>query len=614
MPATLTKDGDELILKLAGHPNFKEALSKAKQIPGRRYNPETKNWHFPANEKVAQRLMHTVNPQPDAVIYGWLREAAQKIAEELTSTLPDDATEPLLWTPPEGLELWPFQRSMIEFGTNVEQLLIADDMGLGKTIEAIGMVQEWIRRQLPEQAGALEQNLAGSLARPKLVVAATSKIGDWRDELLRWAPDEAVMAVPGDLTAAKRKKALIEFQHELAPRGGWLIVNHEQLRAENIAKKGSKKQWVLKEPWFEQQDWLARIGDEAHRWKNPLAQQTGGMQQLSSRLTLLLTGTPIMNSPDELWAILSIIRPDLYEEWSSTKVTYWQFRNTYVEEYEIPGRGKVITGAKNTDELRFELADKMARRTKKLLREKGLLPDKLPTKFRVVPMKSAQAKLYKAAENDLWLTIERDLDELDPKEREALRKRIEKGEALESLLRFMPNAAAKYAVHKQIATSPGLIGGKDESGKLDAVVEDIMDHPGKQFVIFAWHRKTTELLAQRLLKKRIKTEIVHGGIKQLERTEVVRRYSLGETQVLAATIKAGGEGLNLTSGDTALFVERSERVTDNDQAEDRLHRLGQKNDVSIVVYQSADTIEDGSQDSRLRMKEMVIGATMGRDR
>jgi SNF2 family DNA or RNA helicase len=629
--ATLKRVGDELHLNLKGHPDFRQALQVAKGIFPRTYDPEAKLWKYPASESMALRIMYSVAPQPDADVLAWVRGAATRIADELSSRLPQDAE--LYWV--EGPRLFQFQRPMVDFMARQERVLNGDDMGLGKTIEAIGAVQEWIARDRSRRSHG-PPSLAPPDPRPKLVIAGTSKLGDWKEEIEKWAPGAKVMAIPGDMPAAKRTAKMAEFERDYAPAGGWLVVNHEQIRAlpEDKDAKARNTPWTLKTPWFAEQQWLAVIADEAHRFKNPLAQQTRGLWSISAVLKYALTGTPIINAPAELWAILAWLDPENYNEQGGPATTYWQFEARYSEGYPIPGRGRVVTGVKNGDDLRTELADKLARRSKRLLVELGLLPPKLPTKTRIVPMRKAQAKLYHEAERAFWLTIEQDIEtlreqaagrwhagELEAQLQEAasaklekIEARLEAGEDISTVARLLPNAGAKHSVLRQIATSPALLGAKDESGKLDALIEDIVDAGEKPFVVFTWHRETAEIIVTRLHKQKISAEFMHGGTKQLERTEVVRRFEDGQTRVLVATIKTGGEGLNLVGTDMPLFPELSDRVTDNDQGEDRTWRLGQTNEVQPVRYLSEGTVETERQAPRLRMKEILLGATIGRDR
>ncbi len=677
MPASLTRDefeGQEvLVLNLSGHPNFRAAVAQAKKVPGRRPVPDYKGegfrWVYPSKEQIAQRIMHTVNPMPDAAIMGWLRESAVRVADELSSRLPADAELHSM----QGPRLFQFQRPAVDFMARQRRVLLADDMGLGKTIEAIVAVDEWrerlaaaLRDPRPAwQRAALERQHL--LAAPKLVLAGTSKLGDWAREIEAWEPGAKVEVVPGDYAAPKRRRMLEAFaEHARNEPGLWLVVNHEQLRAEKhedtplpkdfktpeeyeaahalwTAQTDRWGAWWPKEAWFAEQQWLAFIGDEAHRLKNRLAQQTRGAAWIEAHLVYLLTGTPIPNSPDELWSPLSIIRPDVYGEdagGSKGTVTYWQFYFTYAESYAVEGRGRVITGVKNEEELRFELADKMVRRSKRILVDMGLLPPKLPTQTRVIPMKPDQAKLYAEAERELYLTIEQDMQDLAMEVEEGgsdieatseqvaaneavvaargmlarVEKMIEQGKDPVDIVRFLPNAAAKYAVLRQIATSPALIGAKDSSGKLDGVLEDIEDHPGKKFVVFVWHRRAAEVITERLAKRKISAEWMHGATKYDERDAIIQRFQEDETQILVATINTGGEGLNLTQADTALFVESADSLAKNDQGEDRLWRLGQDQQVTIIRYVSDGTVELENQIPRLRMKEIIQGATVGRDR
>lgn len=658
MPATLSREDDKLVLNLAGHPSFRDALERVKRIPGRRYDADRKRWVFPANEHMAMRIMNTVQPDPDAAVRAWLREAAVRAADELAAALPDPDTVELYW--PGCTGLFDFQRPMVEVMATAERYICGDDMGLGKTIESICAVEEWrerarawLRDPRAVAKGHDPAMLRTLVDRPKLVIAGTSKIGDWVDELEAWLPPGTpVEAIPGDWSSAKRRRVMAGFERTAAAEGGWVIVNHEQIRAKpaDAEARARDTEWTPIQPWFAEQDWLAKIADESHRFKNGLAQQTRGLWLIDAHLRYHLTGTPIINSPDEVWAMLADVRPDLYGERGGTAddkgiVTYWQFYFTYVESYAVEGRGRVVTGVKNPEELRFELSDKFGRRSKRLLVEKGLLPKKLPTRYRHVPMRPGQRKLYESTEASFWLDFEMDIEDLRQRadtleDRESdmeatgeqaarnedaasakallaqVEAAVERGEDIGRVTRFLPNAGAKYAILRQIATSPAVVdeGLADESGKLDALMEDIQDHEGKQFVVFTWHRRAAEIVAARLNKRRITAEWMHGGTDYLERTEVVRRFNDGETQILVTTIKTGGEGLNLVAADTVYFVEQADTVAANDQGEDRLWRIGQDHEVQPIVLRSEGTVETDNQAPRLRMKELIMGATIGRDR
>lgn len=604
MPAQLKKDGDvlKLALKGMGREEFQDALSKAKSIPGRRYNPEQKVWEFP--EAALMRVVNEVHPALDAELTQQMRAEAARIAEDLSTQLPSDAR--LEWL--EGAaKLFPFQRAAVDFLVGARRALLADDMGLGKTIEAIATVQEFRARFEAE-----------THAWPKLIAAPSSVLGSWAAEINKWT-GEPVMVVSGDKSPGRRQKLLLEFERELAPRGGWLVVNWEQLRAEvqvvadPRAKDGTRDVYVPKQRWFSEQDWLAQIADEAHRMKNRNSQIARGMFALpEAPIRLALTGTPIMNSPDELWALLAWLRPDQYEERSRTKVTYWQFFNQYVDSYEVQGRGRVVTGVKNPDALRFELADKMVRRDKAFLVKSGQLPPKLPPKHIRVELKPAQRKLYDEAEKDLWIEIERGIEE-EGLSREGVNALLEANE-LEKLALMIPNAGARITRLRQIAVSPALLGGKDDSAKLDAVMEVVADNPDKQFGIYTFHKEAANLVVQRLRKRKITAEAITGDTPPEERTEIVKRFQAGETQIVVPTIRAGGQGITLTASDTPIFVERDWVPAFNDQAEDRHHRHGQQNTVTPIIIEAEDTVDVTNLAERIRLKESVIGATLGRDR
>ena len=138
--------------------------------------------------------------------------------------------------------------------------------------------------------------------------------------------------------SAKREEAI----RSAIAVDGWAIVNWEQLRVERKRLKtrngGERTVTQMKQPLFETTPWLAVIADEAHRAKNRKASQSMGLHRIDANLMIAATGTPIMNSPDELWSLLKWMWPKEY-------TSYWRFYDQYVE-YHESYYGKVITGVK----------------------------------------------------------------------------------------------------------------------------------------------------------------------------------------------------------------------------------------------------------------------------
>lgn len=594
MAARLKKEGDTLVLKLGGYAekeDFTEALNRAKEITPRRYDAEKKAWVYPYDINVAQRIVHALEPEMSAEVLQWVRDAGTRIAEELQSRLPDDAAVAV----PSGQHFFPYQRAAVDFMAEHPHTILADEMGLGKTIESIAAVLERRIRAGGAPDDAIQPN--------GLVIAPNSSLYGWKRTLERgpvdpetreqlWSDWPAQRAVVVDGYNATKQLSQIA---DAAKAGGWLIVNWEKLRTKKV---GPALEKLSKVKHFD-----AVIADEAHRAKNKDAAQTKALKRLRAPIQLALTGTPVMNHPGDLWSLLNWLRPEQY-------TSYWAFHNEYCEDH--PGyRGhRVVTGVRNVDGLRFELADKLVRRT--AIQVLPDLPDLRPPEYRVVTLGAKQRALYKQAEDSLWLSIEEAL--VDPeRDRDAVIEAVKAGDA-NKLQYLIPNGAARITRLRQVRTSPALLGGEDDSATLDAVVEIIQDaDPDRQFVVFCWYKEACELLAQRLDRGKhpIRVEVYHGDVDKRERPEIVDAFQAGDTRVLAMTIKTGGEAIDLFAADTAIFLERDWVPANNRQAVKRLHRQGQKRPVNEIIVEARDTIDDGRLAAANARKEFISSAILG---
>ena len=579
MGAQLKKDNDTLTLKLGGYEDkeeFMEALERAKNITPRRYDAERKLWVYPYDINVATRLVHALEPDMSAEVLGWVRKAGAQVAEELQTVVGDDAAVAL----PSGSHFHPYQRAAVDFMARHPHTILADEMGLGKTIESIGAVLERriracdVTNAEPGESTTIENALDPF----GLVIAPNSSLYGWertlrlgpvdpesREQLWPDWPSQRATVIDG----YNSDKQVKQVQEAAALGTGWIIVNWEKLRTDKVG------------PALRKLDFDAIIADEAHRAKNKDASQTKALKKLKAPIQLALTGTPVMNHPGDLWSLLNWLRPEQY-------TSYWAFHNEYCEDH--PGfKGKrVVTGVRNVDGLRFELADKLVRRTDKVLGDK--LPALLPPELRVVELGAKQRALYKQAQDELWLAVEKAIED-DPNASDSIVRAIEAGDA-QKLQFLIPNGAARMTRLRQVRTSPALLGGNDDSAPLDAVVEIIKDaDPDRQFVVFAWYREACELLVERLNRQKPSIDAVayHGGVDAKDRPELVDQFQQGDIRVLAMTIKTGGEAIDLFAADTAIFLERDWVPATNRQAVKRLHRQGQKNPVREVIIEARNT-------------------------
>lgn len=575
------EDDQELAVTLGGlkRADFDDALARVRSIPGKRWNPDDKSWRFPADADTATRLVQTLAPVPDPMVEQLVRGHAAEVAGSLVTAIPDDAALGVPWRE----KLYAFQRGAVDFMAEHPHTILADDMGLGKTVEAISAAVEYHIRNLETKPVSL-------MPQPGLVVCPNMLTRNWQNELVQWTgiDRERVQIIDGKNKAQRDKQAA-------RTDADWFVVNWEKLRLmEQLADR----------------DWGAVIADEAHRAKNKDAKQTQALYKLTAPVQIAATGTPIMNNPAELWSLLRWLYPDVYGP-QVKGGGYWPFYYRFVEDYATQ-YGRVIIGVKNADALRFELKDKLVRRTKA---DQLDLPPKVHQR-QEVRLNPQQRKLYEEAEKQLVLDIaahvrsqieDREPEDVESYVRDAAETLASNPEKAQYVL---PNGAARITRLRQIASSPALLGGPDDSAKLDAVVELVKDHPGKPFVVFTWFQETVRLLEKRLrkLKPAVRVGTIAGSD---DAAPVVKLFQDGDLDIVVCTIAKGGVGLTLTRADTAIFVERDWVPAVNSQAEDRLHRIGQESHVTIITLEAADTI-DGEKVARAnRLKSAIVTSVLG---
>lgn len=620
MPATLTREGDALVLDLSTcrGTEFSDALAKIREVPGRRYNPENKTWSVPADSATADRVLHSIEPNVSTELMDWIKQQRIKFAEALTTPLPDDAN----LQGPLAEVLYPYQRAFVDLAANKARIINADDMGLGKTVQAIATVEEWRYRQAKD--GVLPDG-------PKLLVSPNSVKGVWARELRKWIDNEVPLQIIDGSSPKARHKQLLAAIRENA----WAIINYEQLRVQKAkvevkhrnGSKSNKAIEVMKQPLFElpflaaadpslddldprtverartsksRTDWFAVVGDEIHRAKNRRASQTKGLHRTRADKGIMIgqTGTPLMNAPDELWSVLHWLWPEEY-------TSYWRFYETYVE-YTEGYFGKVITGVRNPDALRFELRERLVRRTKDQVLD-------LPEKTRVtvpVELSADERKFYDELTAQVWMDLQNEANAGD----DVLAKAIAGG-SLEGLLKI-PNGAARMVRLQQALEHPANIDPKarvQRSSKMDDCEEIILDNRHQPHVVFCKFKRTVSIFAERLREKGLRVGVYTGDTPPAVRTSLEDQFQAGDLDVMVGTIAAMKEGITLTAASVAHFLTLSWVPAENEQAEDRLHRNGQRDPVTVYRYEAPGTVDDGKVRPSNRLKEAIVSTVLEKD-
>jgi SNF2 family DNA or RNA helicase len=418
-------------------------------------------------------------------------------------------------------------------------VILADDMGLGKTLQSIGLL---VRR-------------AGNA--PHLVVCPTSLVGNWQREIARFASQLSVHLHHGPARTKVR---------------GPLTEADVVVTSYSIALRDIK---LLRQIAFD-----TIVIDEAQAIKNHRSRTAGAVRDLTGRVRVALTGTPVENHLSELWSISEFVNPGLLGGQTD-------FKRRFADPIEI-GRDPVSAAT-----LRARIDPVVLRRMKE-----DVAAD-LPPKIEAVvacTMTDEQAGLYKEAIREAF----------DEGLGDGITRR---GRVLKLLTRL-----------KQICNHPAQYVGEgdgglaERSGKLDRVTEmlaEVVDE-GDKTLIFTQYRQMGELLSRHLHSELgVVAPFLHGGLDQPARDRLVDEFQTGEgPAILLVSLRAGGTGLNLTGASHVVHYDRWWNPAVEDQATDRAHRIGQTRTVHVHKLVTAGSLEE-RVDELLQRKRAIADAVVG---
>ncbi|XP_056695838.1 uncharacterized protein [Spinacia oleracea] len=428
-------------------------------------------------------------------------------------------------------KLLPFQREGVRFALQQGgRALIADEMGLGKTLQAIA-----VTTCFPE-------------AWPVLVLTPSSLRLHWATMIHEW-----LKIPPSDIV-------VLLSQCTGSNRGGFSVVSTAKGTARldgvfNIVSYDSvpKLQGTLMSSEFK-----VVIADESHYLKNAQAKRTSASLPVieKAQYAILLSGTPALSRPIELFKQLEALCPGVYKN-------VHEYGNRYCK----GGVFGLYQGASNHEELHNLMkATLVIRRLKKdVLYE-------LPVKRRqqvFLDLAEKDLRQIKALFLELGMVKDRIKASQSKEEHESL-KFTEKG-LINKI--YTDSAEAKIPAVKEY---------------LGTVIE-----AGCKFLIFAHHQPMIEAIHQFLLKKKVGCIRIDGSTPAASRQALVTDFQEKETiKAAVLSIKAGGVGLTLTAASTVIFAELSWTPGDLIQAEDRAHRIGQVSSVNVYYLLANDTVDD----------------------
>ena len=440
--------------------------------------------------------------------------------------------------------------------------ILADDMGLGKTMQALALL-----------AHAIEEHRAavpGEPFAPFLVVAPTSVISNWAAEAKRFLPEAKVVTIT-ETTAGKTPLA------ERVAGAHLVLTSYTLLRMDEDAYTGYARtlgRAVDKHTADEHagdstgeqsapEGWGALLLDEAQFVKNTGTRAWSIARAMPARTKIAMTGTPLENNLMELWALLAIVADGLFPSARA-------FRDLYArpaESGEDPAHA-----AATTARLRRRIRPLMLRRTKELVAAE--LPAKNDVRVNL-PLAPGHRRIY-----DTHLQRERQkvlglLEDMD-------KNRFTIFQSLTLLRRLALDAAL---------IDPDAYEGVT-SAKREYLVERLPEllAGGHRVLVFSQFTGYLKSIARALSEKGIDHLYLDGSTRN--RAEVIEAFRAGAAPVFLISLKAGGFGLNLTEADHVFIMDPWWNPAAEQQAVDRIHRIGQEREVHVYRLVAEGTIEE----------------------
>ncbi|KAL0985684.1 hypothetical protein UPYG_G00160460 [Umbra pygmaea] len=489
-----------------------DVISAFKQMPSKNYDMKTRKWSFVLEDY--KRLMDTlgaissveVEPLPRAVIQAFsaqfegIQPSTLEVPEADLSSIDASLTNNLM----------PFQREGVNFAVSRKgRLLLADDMGLGKTVQAICIAafyrQEW----------------------PLLVVAPSSVRFTWAEAFRRWLPSVR----PDTINVVVKGKDNL----------GCGLVN---IVSYDLLSRMDKQQPA--------HPFNVLIMDESHFLKNIKTARCKAALPLlkAAKRVILLSGTPAMSRPSELYTQILAVNPSLFPRFHDFGVRYCDAR-------QLPW-GWDYSGSSNLAELKLILEE-----TLMLRRLKSDVLSQLPAKQRKVVTVTTDGvnSRTKAA--------------LCAAAKELASGHKNKMKEKEALLVFFNHTA---------------------EAKIKAIIEyihDMLECGRQKFLVFAHHRLVLDSITQELRGKDISHIRIDGSTPSSERQQLCERFQHSDKSCVAVlSITAANMGITLHSAALVVFAELFWNPGILIQAEDRVHRIGQTCNVDIHYLVAKGTADD----------------------
>ena len=392
--------------------------------------------------------------------------------------------------------------------------------------------------------------------RTSLIVCPASLVFNWEHELERFSPELKTLVIAGNAKA--RREAFLHMKEYDV-----VITSYDLLKRDVDEYEGMH--------------FHTEIIDEAQYIKNQNTQVAKAVKLISAKVRFALTGTPVENRLSELWSIFDYLMPGLLYQYSKFK-----------EDFESP----IVN---NQDEKTILQLKRMVRPFILRRLKKDVLKD-LPDKLEEVVYAKAEPEqwnLYQAYTASVKSMIASQSD---------AEVKTNKLQILAALTRL-----------RQLCCDPGLIyeDYHASAAKLEVCMEIVENAvvSGHKILIFSQFTTMLERISDALNGKKISHFTLTGSTSKAARADMVERFQSDDTKIFLISLKAGGTGLNLTAADIVIHFDPWWNMAAQNQATDRVHRIGQKNVVTVYKLIMKNSIEEKIlklQENKMQLADQII--------
>lgn len=433
----------------------------------------------------------------------------------------------------------PFKHQIegFNYGLQYDRWLLGDEQGLGKTKQVIDI--------------AVAKKLQKGYKHCLIICGVNGLKWNWQNEIKTHSNESGWIL--GQRTKNGKTKIgsindrLYDLQHLNELSAYFLVTNIESLRSPKIVAE-------LKSRCDRGEINMIAV-DEIHKAKNSASQQGKGLLKLQPECRIAMTGTPLMNNPIDLFIILKWLG---YE-----KHALYSFKQHYCVFGGFGGHD--IIGYKNLSDLQEQVNHIMLRRLKSDVLD---LPEKLYID-EYVEMTGKQEQVYKEVATNIRMNIDK--------------------------IKCASNPLAELIRLRQATGYTGILSSTiKESAKmdrLDELVDENIENNKKVIIFSNWTQMTTPIYD--VLHKKYNGIIITGETKDSDRQHNVDLFQNNNDYKFAiGTIGAMGTGLTLTSASTVIFIDEPWTMAAKQQAIDRAHRIGTKENVTVYTLMAKNTIDE----------------------